>query len=167
MTPTIQRVGIGTDVHRLVSGRKLVLGHIPVEFERGLAGHSDGDVVLHAITDALAGAAALPDIGDMFPDTDPAWKDADSGRLLAEMLDHVHRRGYAVVNVDVTIQAEKPKLSTYKSRIREEIARLLGLANTEAVSVKAKTNEGLDAIGRGEAIGCIAIAGLAAMDENA
>jgi 2-C-methyl-D-erythritol 2,4-cyclodiphosphate synthase len=153
-------------VHRLLSGRKLVLGHVLVEFDRGLAGHSDGDVVLHAIIDALAGAAALPDIGETFPDTDPAWKDADSSRLLAEMLDGVRRQGYAVVNVDVTIQAEKPKLSPYKAKIREEIARLLGLAVSEAVSVKAKTNEGLDAIGRGEAIGCIAIVGLTTVNED-
>ncbi len=155
----IERVGIGTDLHRLVEGRVLRLGHVEVAFERGPAGHSDGDVVLHAIIDALAGAAGLPDIGEMFPDDDPAYQDADSGALLRETMRKVNERGFAVVNVDVTIHAERPKLSPYKDRIRQEVAWLLAV-ETDAVSIKAKTHEGVDAVGRGEAIACTAIVGL-------
>ena len=158
----IDRVGIGTDLHRLVPGRRLILGHVPVEYESGLLGHSDGDVVLHAIIDAVAGAAGLPDIGELFPDTEPAYKDADSAALLDRVLERVAERGYALVNVDVTIHAERPKLGPHKSAIRSEVARLLGLA-ADAVSIKAKTNEGLDAVGRAEAIACTAIAGLKAV----
>lgn len=156
---SIDRVGIGTDLHRLTAGRRLVLGHVPIEYDQGPLGHSDGDVVLHAIIDALAGAAGLPDIGEMFPDTDPAYKGADSGDLLAAALERVAQAGYAVVNVDVTIHAERPKLSPHKTAIRAEVARLLGVA-TEVVSIKAKTNEGVDAVGRGEAIACTVVAGL-------
>src|SRR5512135_1178472 len=110
----IQRVGIGTDLHRLAPGRKLVLGHVVVEHDAGPVGHSDGDVVLHALIDAMAGAAGLPDIGEMFPDTDPAYKNADSAALLERALATVADRGYAVVNVDVTIHLERPKLKSYK-----------------------------------------------------
>lgn len=156
---SIQRVGIGTDLHRLASGRRMVLGHVCIPHEVGPAGHSDGDVVLHAIIDALAGAAALPDIGEMFPDSDPAYRDADSAVLLAAALDKMSAAGYALVNVDVTIHLERPKLKDYKQAIREEVARLLGL-KTGAVSIKAKTNEGVDAVGRGEAVACTAIVGL-------
>ena len=155
----IDRVGIGTDLHRLAAGRRLVLGHVVIEHDLGLLGHSDGDVVLHAIIDAMAGAAGLPDIGEMFPDTDAAHKDADSSTLLAEVLQRVADRGYAPVNVDVTIHAERPRLGAHKEAIRGEVARLLKRP-TDAVSIKAKTNEGLDAVGRGEAIGCTAIVGL-------
>ncbi len=155
----IHRVGIGTDLHRLAPGRRLILGHVPFEHELGPVGHSDGDVVLHAIIDALVGAAALPDIGEMFPDTDPAYRNADSANLLAAALRAVRQQGYVPVNVDVTIHAERPKLGPHKRRIREELARLLGV-DVEAVSVKAKTNEGVDAVGRGEAIACTAVAGL-------
>ena len=156
---SIQRVGIGTDLHRLAPGRKLVLGHVVVEHDVGPVGHSDGDVVLHAIIDALAGAAGLPDIGEMFPDTDPAYKNVDSAMLLERALAAVAGRGYALVNVDVTIHLERPKLRSYKPAIRDEVARLLGLA-TDAVSIKAKTNEGVDAVGRGEAVACTAAVGL-------
>ncbi|MBI4580388.1 MAG: 2-C-methyl-D-erythritol 2,4-cyclodiphosphate synthase [Planctomycetes bacterium] len=155
----IDRVGIGTDLHRLAPGRKLVLGHVAIDHDKGPVGHSDGDVVLHAVIDAIAGAAGLPDIGEMFPDTDPAYRGADSGTLLAAALRRVVEAGYAVVNVDVTIHAERPRLSPHKAAIRAEVARLLGVAN-EAVSIKAKTNEGQDAIGRGEAIGATVVAGL-------
>jgi len=155
----IDRVGIGTDLHRLVAGRRLILGHIEIEHETGCLGHSDGDVVLHAITDAIAGAAGLPDIGEMFPDTDPAYKDADSGVLLERMMAAAAEHGYAVVNVDVTIHARQPKLSPYKQTIRQEVARLLKVP-TDVVSIKAKTNEGVDAVGRGEAIATTAIVGL-------
>lgn len=155
----IDRVGIGTDLHRLVAGRRLILGHVEIEHETGCLGHSDGDVVLHAITDAIAGAAGLPDIGEMFPDTDAAYKDADSGVLLKQMMAAAAEQGYAVVNVDVTIHAQQPKLSPYKQTIRQEVARLLQVL-TDAVSIKAKTNEGVDAVGRGEAIATTAIVGL-------
>lgn len=157
---SIHRVGIGTDLHRLVPGRRLILGHVPIAYSRGPRSHSDGDVVLHALIDALAGAAGLPDIGEMFPDTDPAYKDADSANLLAEVLKKLQTQGYAVVNVDVTIHAERPKLGPHKAAIRRELARLLGL-KSDAVSVKAKTNEGVDAVGRGQAVACTAVAGLA------
>ena len=155
----IDRVGIGTDLHRLVEGRPMILGHVAIEHDRGPAGHSDGDVVLHAIIDAMAGAAGLPDIGEMFPDTDPAYKGVDSAELLATALGRVRQAGYDLVNVDVTIHAERPKLKAYKPAIRAEVARLLGVS-ADAVSIKAKTNEGVDAVGRGEAIATTAIVGL-------
>lgn len=155
----IHRVGIGTDLHRLGPGRPLILGHVAIEHEDGLLGHSDADVVLHALTDAVLGAAGLPDIGEQFPDTDPAYRGIDSAVLLERSLAAVGARGYAVVNVDVTIHAERPKLGRWKAQIRDELARLLGV-RPEAVSVKAKTNEGMDAVGRGEAIACTAVAGL-------
>lgn len=155
----IDRVGVGTDLHRLVAGRPLILGHVTIPFDKGPLGHSDGDVVLHAIIDAIAGAAGLPDIGEMFPDTDPAYHDADSSKLLATALLRMGQSGYSVVNVDVTIHAERPKLKDYKAAIRSQVAGLMGIAE-EAVSIKAKTNEGLDAVGRGEAIAATAVAGL-------
>ncbi|HSW44613.1 MAG TPA: 2-C-methyl-D-erythritol 2,4-cyclodiphosphate synthase [Phycisphaerae bacterium] len=157
--PVVHRVGLGTDLHRLEPGRRLVLGHVPIEHDRGPAAHSDGDVVLHAIIDALAGAAGLPDIGESFPNTDPAYAGADSGMLLTETLRRVAQAGYAVVNVDATIHAQRPKLGPYKSAIRFEVARLLGLP-VESVSIKAKTGEGVDAVGREEAIACTAVVGL-------
>jgi len=155
----VDRVGIGYDVHRLAPNRRLVLAHVPIEFERGSLGHSDGDVVLHAVIDALLGAAGLPDIGEMFPDTDARFKDADSGRLLAEARAAVRRAGYAPVNVDVIVHAERPKLLPYKPRMRAELARLLDI-EAVCVSVKAKTGEGVGPIGTGEAIACTAVAGL-------
>lgn len=162
---SIQRVGIGTDLHRLAPGRQLILGHVVIEHDAGPVGHSDGDVVLHAVIDALAGAAGLPDIGEMFPDTDPAYQGADSAVLLERALAGITSRGFAVVNVDVTIHLERPKLKSYKPAIRDEVARLLGLA-PDAVGIKAKTNEGADAVGRGEAVACTAIVGLAVMSDE-
>lgn len=158
-TAGIDRVGIGTDLHRLAPGRPLVLGHVRIEHAVGPVGHSDADVVLHAIIDAMAGAAGLPDIGEMFPDTEPAYRDVDSAELLDQARRRVAEAGYAVVNLDVIIHAERPKLGPHKRAIRDEIARLVGLP-ADAVSVKAKTNEGLDAVGRGEAIACTAVVGL-------
>ncbi len=155
----IYRVGIGTDLHRLVPGRRLVLGHVEVPFELGPAGHSDGDVVLHALIDALAGAAGLPDIGEMFPDSDPAYAGIDSGRLLEQVLQRVRALGFAPVNADVIIHAERPRLSPFKPAIRGEVARLLDVAPAR-VSIKAKTHEGVDAVGRGEAVACTAVVGL-------
>jgi 2-C-methyl-D-erythritol 2,4-cyclodiphosphate synthase len=161
----IDRVGIGTDLHRLKAGRRLVLGHVPIEFDRSPVGHSDGDVLLHAVTDAVLGAAGLPDIGDLFPDTDPAYEGIDSSRLLERALAMAAERGYVPVNVDAIIHAEKPKLGPHKKAIREEVARLLGLT-AEAVSIKAKTNEGVDAVGRGEAIACTVVVGLRRLDRT-
>jgi len=155
----IHRVGIGTDLHRTQAGRALILGGVTIDSPFGLAGHSDADVVLHAVIDALLGAAAQPDIGELFPDTDPQWMDADSRRLLAPVLARIGACGLRVVNVDITIHAERPKLSPHKERIRGSVAELLGLS-VDRVGLKAKTGEGVDAVGRGEAIGCTAVAGL-------
>ncbi|MEK6676035.1 MAG: 2-C-methyl-D-erythritol 2,4-cyclodiphosphate synthase [Planctomycetota bacterium] len=151
------RVGIGYDIHRLAEGRRLVLGGVVVEHSRGLIGHSDADAVLHAVTDALLGAAGLPDIGELFPDTDPAYKDADSRILLADAMERIHKRGYKACNIDVVVHAEAPKLSPYKARMGESIAGLTGLS-PEFVSVKAKTNEGLGPLGHADAIACTAVA---------
>ena len=147
------RVGIGHDTHRLEAGRALILGGVRVEHPRGLAGHSDADVVLHALTDALLGAAGLGDIGDAYPDTDPIHKDADSALFLRETLARLNRAGYAVVNVDVIVFAQEPKLGPVKSAIRANLARLLGIGEGE-VNVKAKTGEKVGHIGRAEAIAC-------------
>src|SRR5438045_7690834 len=121
------RVGIGHDTHRLTEGRPLVLGGVRVEHARGLVGHSDADVVLHAVTDALLGAAGLGDIGDAFPDTDPAYQGADSRIFLRDTLERLNRAGWRVVNVDVTVFAQRPKLGPVKGRIRATLAELLGL----------------------------------------
>ena len=151
------RVGIGHDTHRLEAGRPLILGGVRVEHARGLAGHSDADVVLHALTDALLGAAGLGDIGDAYPDTDPVHEDADSALFLRETLARLNRAGFAVVNVDVIVFAQEPKLGPAKSAIRANLARLLGIGEGE-VNVKAKTGEGVGHIGRAEAIACQVVA---------
>lgn len=155
----IHRVGIGTDLHRLESGGPLRLGGVDIPFDQHCKGHSDGDVVLHAVTDAILGAAGLPDIGEHFPDTDPNFKSADSRMLLTWVVEEIQRMGYALVNIDITIHAERPKLSAYKTEIRGVIGVLCDMP-LDAVNVKAKTNEGVDAVGRGEAIACTAVAGL-------
>lgn len=147
------RIGIGHDTHRLVEGRPLILGGVRIEHPRGLYGHSDADVVLHAVTDALLGAAALGDIGDVFPDNDPANKDRDSRDFLDATLRRLNQAGYRIVNLDVTIFAQEPKLGPVKGRIRDRLAELLGLAAGD-VNVKAKTGEKVGSIGRAEAIGC-------------
>jgi 2-C-methyl-D-erythritol 2,4-cyclodiphosphate synthase len=151
------RVGIGTDIHRLVEGRKLMLGGIAVPHPLGLLGHSDGDVVLHAIVDALLGAACLGDIGTLFPDTDPKLKDADSKEFLLTVKEKLTEKKWEVVNVDVTIQAEQPRLEPFKGQIKRVIAGLLGI-DFNAVNIKAKTNNGLGEIGEGEAISATAVA---------
>jgi 2-C-methyl-D-erythritol 2,4-cyclodiphosphate synthase len=151
------RVGIGHDTHRLEPGRPLILGGVRVEHARGLAGHSDADVVLHALTDALLGAAGLGDIGDLYPDTSADWKDADSSIFLVETLGRLNRAGYHVVNVDVIIFAQEPKLGPVKQSIRANLARMLHLSE-EAVNVKAKTGERVGHIGRAEAIACQVVA---------
>ncbi len=150
------RVGSGHDTHRLVEGRPLVLGGVRLEHPLGLAGHSDADVVLHAVTDALLGAAGLGDIGDTYPDTDPANKDSDSRRFLTETVAKLTGLGWSPVNLDVTVFAERPKLGTVKAAIRTSIAELVGLP-ADAVNVKAKTGERVGHIGRGEALGCHAV----------
>jgi 2-C-methyl-D-erythritol 2,4-cyclodiphosphate synthase len=151
------RVGIGHDTHRLAEGRPLILGGVRVEHPRGLVGHSDADVVLHALTDALLGAAGLGDIGDAYPDTDPAWRDADSARFLSETLVRLNRAGWRTVNVDVIVLAQEPKLGPIKADMRANLARLLGLS-PDAVNVKAKTGEHVGHIGRAEAIACQVVA---------
>jgi 2-C-methyl-D-erythritol 2,4-cyclodiphosphate synthase len=151
------RIGHGFDVHRLVAGRPLRLGGVTVPYERGLLGHSDGDVVLHALGDALLGAVAAGDIGRHFPDTDARFKDSDSAVLLQGVMQQVRARGYAVGNVDVTIHAERPRLALHGDAMRARIAELL-LVEIDQVSVKAKTMEGLDAIGSGEAIAATVVA---------
>ncbi len=151
------RVGIGHDTHRLGPGRPLILGGLKIEHSRGLIGHSDADVVLHALTDALLGAAGLGDIGDAFPDTDPQYKDRDSRYFVIESLKRLSEKGWRVANVDLTIFAEEPKLGPIKARMREHLATMLGLP-VDAANVKAKTGEMVGAIGRAEAIGCQVIA---------
>lgn len=156
----ITRVGTGYDLHRLEPGAKLIIGGVEIPSRMGLVGHSDADVALHAIIDAMLGAAGLGDIGEQFPDTDPAYKGIDSSRLVTLTRAKLDERGFVCVNVDATVIAEKPKLSSYKKEMRQRIARLLDLSINE-VSIKAKTNEGMDGIGRSEAIACHAIVGLA------
>ena len=151
------RIGSGYDLHRLVEGRPLILAGVRIPFERGLIGHSDADIVCHAVTDALLGAAALGDIGRFFPDTDPRWKDADSMQLLGLAVEAVHRSLLRVVNIDVTVNAERPKLLPYLDEMRANLARVLQI-EISAVSVKGKTNETVDATGRGEAMACHAVA---------
>ena len=153
------RFGMGYDVHRLVEGRKLILGGVDVPYEKGLLGHSDADVLLHAVSDAILGAAALGDIGTHFPDTDERFKGADSGKLLAEVVRHVRAEGYAIGNVDATIVAQAPKLLPYIPRMRENIARLLGVAVGD-VNVKATTEERLGFTGSGEGMSAYAVAGI-------
>ncbi len=150
------RVGLGFDSHRLDAGRPLILGGLEIEYSRGLLGHSDADVVLHATTDALLGAAGLGDIGDVYPDTDPTWLGAPSTVIIAETVSRIARMGWQVGNLDVTIFAQEPKLGPTKSAIRQNLARLLGIGN-DCVNVKAKTGENVGHIGRGEAIACQAI----------
>jgi 2-C-methyl-D-erythritol 2,4-cyclodiphosphate synthase len=158
------RVGIGQDTHRLAAGRPLLLGGVRIEHPRGLAGHSDADVVLHAVTDALLGAAGLGDIGDAYPDTDPAYRDCDSAFFLGDTLGRLNRDGWRVVNVDVIVHAQEPKLGPLKGRIRDRLAELLGL-DVSCVNVKAKTGENVGHIGRAEAIGCQAVALIERIDE--
>jgi len=145
------RVGVGYDSHRLVEGESLVIGGVEIEHDRGLAGHSDADVLTHAVIDALLGAAGLGDLGELFPDDEEEWRDADSIDMLRVA---VGRMSGAVANVDVTVICEAPKLAPYKA----EISSLLTGVLSAPVSVKASTNEGMGAIGRGEGIACIAVA---------
>jgi 2-C-methyl-D-erythritol 2,4-cyclodiphosphate synthase len=151
------RVGIGYDSHRFAQGGPLVLGGIHIPDDVHLAGHSDGDAIAHAITDAILGAAALGDIGAMFSDQDPANKGADSLKMLFAAVKRLHKAGFAPRNVDVTVIAERPKIGPHRDAMREALARVLEIA-PEYVSVKGKTNEGMGWIGRGEGLACIAVA---------
>lgn len=161
VAPLPFRVGSGHDTHRLVADRPLILGGVPIEFDRGLFGHSDADVLLHAVTDALLGAAGLGDIGDAFPDTDPAYAGVDSAILLTQTLERVQQQGWVPVNLDCTVFAQRPKLGPYKQTIRQRLAELLRLP-VSAVNVKAKTGEHVGPIGREEAISADAVVLLAA-----
>lgn len=151
------RSGIGYDSHRFAAGRPLRLGGVTVPHTHGLVGHSDGDVVLHAIVDALLGAAALGDIGSYFPDDDPQWKGVDSLRFVKGAVDALASGGLAVNQVDVTVLTERPKLAPHIGAMRAATARALGVP-MEMVSIKAKTNEGMGWVGRSEGIGAIAVA---------
>ena len=151
------RIGHGYDVHRLVAGRRLILGGVEIPFERGLLGHSDADVLLHAISDALLGAAALGDIGKLFPDSDVAFKDADSLELLRCTVKHLYSEtGLSVVNIDTTVVAERPKLAPYIAEMRRNIAQACGV-EVSCVSVKATTEEGLGFTGTGQGIAAHAV----------
>ncbi len=150
------RIGHGYDVHRLVEGRPLILGGVTVPFEKGLLGHSDADVLAHAIADALLGAAALGDIGGLFPDTDPAYKGADSLKLLSEVVRVLRETGYVPSNIDATVLAQAPKLKPYIPSMRERLAAACGMAVAD-VSVKATTEEKLGFTGSGEGMAAHAV----------
>lgn len=156
------RIGQGYDLHRLVEGRPLILGGVQIDYEKGLLGHSDADVLLHAITDALLGATGLGDIGRHFPDTDPAFKGADSRELLSQTMALVVKAGWVIVNIDATVIAQAPKLAPHMDKIRESVAHCLGV-DLQRVNIKAKTKEGCDSVGKKEAIEVHAIALLEAL----
>jgi len=151
------RIGHGYDVHRLCEGRDLIMGGVKIEHEKGLLGHSDADVLLHAVSDALLGAAALGDIGCLFPDNDPQYKGADSLVLLKKVVDTIKENGYKIINIDATILAQAPKMKPHIPQMRENIASACGI-DTGCVSVKATTEEGLGFTGAGEGISSQAIA---------
>jgi 2-C-methyl-D-erythritol 2,4-cyclodiphosphate synthase len=150
------RIGHGYDVHRLVEGRPLILGGVRIPYEKGLLGHSDADVLLHAVSDALLGAAGLGDIGKHFPDTDPQYKGADSGELLRVVVNRVTQKGYRISNIDVTMIAQKPKLRPYIDDMERNIAAVVGIS-ADRVNVKATTEEQLGFTGTGEGMRCHAV----------
>jgi 2-C-methyl-D-erythritol 2,4-cyclodiphosphate synthase len=151
--------GIGYDSHRLAEGRRLILGGVDIPGERGLAGHSDADVLTHAVIDALLGAAGLGDIGEYFPDTDERYRDADSLELLDNVVARVRSAGLRVVNLDCTVVMERPKLGPHRQEIRERLAQVLGL-EVKRVNVKATTGEGIGFVGRGEGVAALAVVSL-------
>ena len=163
---SMTRVGIGYDSHRFTSSRPLILGGVTIPHSHGLAGHSDADAICHSLTDALLGAAGLGDIGQLFPDTDPAWKDADSLALLSKAYQRVLDHGWQLNQADITVIAEAPRLLPHLPAIRASLAGALH-ARSEAISVKGKTNEGMGWIGRGEGIATIAVATLIARESAA
>ena len=152
-----QRIGIGYDIHRLVQGRKLILGGVEIPYEKGLEGHSDADVICHAIIDALFGAANLGDIGEHFPDRDDAYENISSLELLGQAVATLEDKGWKAVNVDVSVIAEEPKLAQYRNEMIEKISGAMN-SDTDTVSIKATTNEGLGTVGRGEGIAAYAVA---------
>jgi 2-C-methyl-D-erythritol 2,4-cyclodiphosphate synthase len=151
------RIGTGYDIHRLVEGRKLILGGVEIPFEKGLLGHSDSDVLSHAICDALLGAAGLGDIGTHFPDSDPRWAGASSLEFLAHVVELLSQKGYGIANIDATVMAERPRLVPHVQAMRERLASVLRI-DASQVNIKAKTNEGLESVGRGEAMSAQAAA---------
>ena len=151
------RIGMGYDVHRLVEGRKLIMGGVEIPFEKGLLGHSDADVATHAVMDALLGAAGLGDIGKLFPDTDEKFKDADSLKLMEDVIERLGKEGYSVGNFDVTIIAQKPKMAPHIEKMRENLARVSKI-DISRINVKATTTEKLGFTGRGEGIAAEAVA---------
>ncbi len=153
------RIGHGYDIHRLQAGGKLILGGVQVSDQISPIAHSDGDVVIHAIVDALLGAMAWGDIGEQFPDSDPQWKGADSGVFLRSIHDRIVQAGYRVMNLDITLMAERPRISPFKSQIVQHLRQILG--ESSIINLKAGTNEGCDAVGRGEAIAAHAVVLLA------
>jgi 2-C-methyl-D-erythritol 2,4-cyclodiphosphate synthase len=156
-------VGIGFDSHRLAAGRKLVIGGVEIPFELGLDGHSDADVLAHAVIDALLGACGKDDIGERFPNTDERWRDADSMEMLASVVENVLTEGLEIVNVDCTVVMEAPKLSPHRSAIKQKLSEVLEVEGTR-VNVKASTGEGMGFVGRGEGVAALAIAGLRRAD---
>ena len=154
---TVLKIGHGFDVHRLVSGRKCIIGGVDIPYERGLDGHSDADVLAHALADALLGAARMGDIGELFPDTDPAYLGADSMVLLAEVARRLRDAGYAILDCDCTVAAQAPKLMPHRMSMRENLSRALSV-DVECVGVKATTTERLGYVGRGEGICAWAVA---------
>ena len=151
------RIGMGYDVHRLVDGRKLVLGGVTIPFERGLLGHSDADVLVHAVCDAILGAAGMGDIGRHFPDTDSKYKDMISLKMLARVCDMIRSQGFVIENIDSTIFAETPKIAPYKEEMKKNISHAVEI-DTKRINIKATTTEGLGMFGKGEGIGAMAVA---------
>ncbi|HBN26864.1 MAG TPA: 2-C-methyl-D-erythritol 2,4-cyclodiphosphate synthase [Desulfobacteraceae bacterium] len=150
------RTGIGYDIHKLICGRELVLGGVTIPYEKGLLGHSDADVLIHAVCDALLGASGLGDIGLHFPDTDDKFKDMQGIKLLSDTYKLIGDKGFSIINIDSTIFAENPKLSSYKKEMEDNMARVLGI-DPDLVNVKATTMEGLGPIGNGDGIGAMAV----------
>ncbi|MCX7831933.1 MAG: 2-C-methyl-D-erythritol 2,4-cyclodiphosphate synthase [Actinobacteria bacterium] len=150
------RIGIGYDIHRLVEGRKLFLGGVQIPYSKGLIGHSDGDVLLHSASDAILGAAGLPDIGELFPDTDFKYKNMDSRNIFSEAVRICNQAGFTIVSLDIVVICEEPKIIPYKHSIIESIKSLIG--GTSHVNVKGKTNERMGDLGSGNAIACISVA---------
>ena len=156
MSDPATRIGHGFDLHRLEEGRQLIVGGVRIEHDRGCSAHSDGDVVYHAVTDAICGALAEPDIGQLFPDSDVTWKNADSRVFVAEAARRMKTRGYQLGNLDVTVILQKPKLAPHKEAIRRNLATLLG-CDASRVNVKGKTHEQVDSLGENLAIACHAV----------
>ena len=156
MTDLKYRTGIGYDIHKLVEGRDLIIGGVKISYEKGLLGHSDADVLIHAIIDAMLGAAACDDIGTLFPDTDPKYHNADSIQLLQNVYEKVKNKGYVINNIDSNIIAQKPKMMPHIPSMKERLANVFGISRDD-ISIKAKTKEELDAVGHCEAIEANAI----------